>query len=209
MKFRVSKEILTEDMPRYLPDFYPDRYEPSRTGRTDPEVIQYLRDYYNKNLPVDVTAWIRVNAADEKLRYACALNSQVCYVRNNLGSIFYPDYEDWFGNPTMVVGTHLVEGVTLPVYSLDVEKFKLSLLMSCNFRHWVVSVRSETELFIKPLSLFNPDQKIIPCNCHGFDPDCVYDSYSQNRETFTIMVTDEYRLYSVMTQVLHALDDSY
>lgn len=208
MKFAVNASILYEDMPRYLPDFYPDKYEPSRDGRTDPEVVIYLRNYYGKHLPVDVTAWMRVNEVSESLHYAPTLSSQVCFVRNNLGSIFYPDYDEWLANSTMVIGTHRVNCITLPVYFLTVSKLKLELMMSCNFNYWAVSVKSTAELFFKPRALFSPQYKVPPENCYGFHSDWVYDSYSQNKKEFTLMVNDQFRLYSIMVQILHALDKS-
>lgn len=70
-----------EDMQKYIEGFNPDDYE-SCGGHTDPSVTEYVRNYYDEHLPVDVTAWLRVNEPNKNLIYAKSLGNQVCFVRD-------------------------------------------------------------------------------------------------------------------------------
>ncbi len=47
-------------MQKYIKDFKSDDYERS-IDCTDPSVTAFARNYYDKHLPVDLTAWVRVN----------------------------------------------------------------------------------------------------------------------------------------------------
>ena len=71
MKKRVHYAEL-EDMQKYIEGFNPDDYEICYEN-TDPFVVEFARNYYDKHLPVDVTAWMRVNEPDKNLIYAKAL----------------------------------------------------------------------------------------------------------------------------------------
>lgn len=80
MKKQVHYSEL-EDMQKYIKDFNSDDYERS-IDCTDPSVTAFARNYYDKHLPVDLTAWVRVNRPDEKLIYGKFLGDQVCFVRD-------------------------------------------------------------------------------------------------------------------------------
>ena len=73
MKKRVHYAEL-EDMQKYIENFNPNDYE-SCCEETDPSVIEYAKNYYDKHLPVDVNAWIRVNEPDKNLIYVKGLTA--------------------------------------------------------------------------------------------------------------------------------------
>ena len=112
MKKRVHYAVL-KDMQKYIEGINPDDYE-SCSESTDPSVVEFVRDYYDKHLPVDVTAWIRVNKPDENLFYAKGLGDQVCFVRNTLCSLLRSTYEERRDNPPLVISTHYSKSVKLP-----------------------------------------------------------------------------------------------
>ncbi len=194
MKKRVHYAEL-EDMQKYIEGFNPDDYE-SCGEHTDPSVIAYARDYYDKHLPVDVTAWIRVNEPDENLIYAKGLGDQVCFVRNRLCQLLSSTYEEWCDNPPLVISTHYSKSVKLPVFQISLEKYGIEMVLRYNFYDWKISVKSDKSLDFDYMGLFNPTEEISYLYCEGFPRDKVYGSYEQSHSQFTIEIGSHYNLYT-------------
>lgn len=194
MKKRVHYAEL-EDMQKYIEGFNSDDYE-SCGKRTDPSVIAYARDYYDKHLPVDVTAWIRVNEPDENLIYAKGLRDQVCFVRDILCQLLRSTYEEWRDNPPLVISTHYSKSVKLPVFQINLEKYGIEMVLRYNFYDWKISVKSDKPLDFDYMGLFNPTEEISYLYCEGFPRDKVYGSYEQSHSQFTIEIGSHYDLYT-------------
>lgn len=194
MKKRVHYAVL-KDMQKYIEGFNPDDYE-SCGEHTDPSVIAYARDYYDKHLPVDVTAWLRVNKPDENLIYAKGLSNQVCFVRDDLCHLLRSTYEEWRDNPPLVISTHYSKSVKLPVFQINLEKYGIEMVLRYNFYDWKVSVKSDKPLDFDYMGLFNPTEEISYLYCEGFPRDKVYGSYEQNHSQFTIEIGSHYNLYT-------------
>jgi len=193
MKKRVNYTEM-EDMQKYIEGFNPDDYEYG--GETDPSVIAFARDYYDKHLPVDVTAWIRVNEPDEKLIYGKGLGKQVCFVRDEICKILSSNYDEWKNNPPMVISTHYSKSVKLPVFRIYLEKYGIEIILRDNFYDWKISVKSDKPLDFDYMGLFNPTKKILDIYCEGFPQDKVYGSYEENHKEFTIEIASDYDLYT-------------
>ncbi len=196
MKKRVHYADM-KDMERYMEGFNPDDYEIC-CGETDPSIIAYARTYYDKHLPVDVTAWIRVNQPDERLIYAKGLGEQVCFVRDKIGSLLRSTYEEWNENPPMVISTHYSKSVKLPVFQINLEKYGIEMVLRYNFYDWKISVKSDRPLELDYMGLFDPTKEISAIYCEGFPKDKVYGSYEQNHSQFTIELRSDYELYTFM-----------
>ena len=194
MKKRVHYAAL-KDMQKYIEGFNPDDYE-SCAGRTDPSVIAYARDYYDKHLPVDVTAWIRVNEPDENLIYANGLGNQVCFVRDILCQLLRSTYEEWRDNPPLVISTHYSKSVKLPVFQINLEKYGIEMVLRYNFYDWKISVKSDKPLDFDYMGLFNPIEEFSYLYCEGFPRNKVYGSYEQSHSQFTIQIGSDYDLYT-------------
>ena len=194
MKKRVHYAEL-EDMQKYIEGFNPDDYE-SCGEHTDPSVIAYARDYYDKHLPVDVTAWIRVNEPDKNLIYAKGLGDQVCFVRDTLCQLLRPTYEEWRDNPPLVISTHYSKSVKLPVFQINLEEYGIEMVLRYNFYDWKISVKSDKSLDFDYMGLFNPTEEISYLYCEGFPRDKVYGSYEQSHSQFTIEIGSHYNLYT-------------
>ena len=194
MKKRVHYAEL-EDMQKYIEGFNPDDYE-SCGELTDPSVIAYARDYYDKHLPVDVTAWIRVNEPDENLIYAKGLGDQVCFVRDRLCQLLRSTYEERRDNPPLVISTHYSKSVKLPVFQINLEKYGIEMVLRYNFYDWKISVKSDKPLDFDYMGLFNPTEEISYLYCEGFPRDKVYGSYEQSHSQFTIEIGSHYDLYT-------------
>lgn len=194
MKKRVHYAVL-EDMQKYIEGFNPDDYE-SCCEHTAPSVIAYARDYYDKHLPVDVTAWIRVNKPDENLIYAKGLGDQVCFVRDRLCHLLRSTYEEWRDNPPQVISTHYSKSVKLPVFQINLEKYGIEMVLRYNFYDWKISIKSDKSLDFDYMGLFNPTEEISYLYCEGFPRDKVYGSYEQSHSQFTIEIGSHYDLYT-------------
>ncbi|MCR5147169.1 MAG: hypothetical protein K6B70_07535 [Clostridia bacterium] len=194
MKKRVHYAYL-EDMEKYIKGFNPDDYE-SCGDQSDPSVIEYARDYYAKHLPVDVTAWIRVNEPDENLIYAKGLGDQVCFVRDTLHSLLTSTYEEWLNNPPMVISTHCSKSVKLPVYQINLEKYGIEIILRYNFYDWKVSIKSERPLEFDFMGLFDPKKEISELCCEGFPEEKVYGCYEKDHSQFTFEIVSRYDLYT-------------
>ena len=194
MKKRVHYAEL-EDMQKYINGFNPDDYE-SCCESTDPSVVMFARDYYDKHLPVDVNAWMRVNEPDEKLIYAKGLVNQVYFVRDTLCSLMRSTYEEWRDNPPLVISTHYSKSVKLPVFQINLEKYGIEMVLRYNFYDWKISVKSDKSLDFDYMGLFNPTKKIPSVYCQGFPKNKVYGSYEQSHSQFTIEIYSGYDLYT-------------
>ena len=192
MKKRVNYAEL-EDMQKYIEDFNPNDYE-SCCEETDPSVIEYAKNYYDKHLPVDVNAWIRVNEPDKNLIYAKGLSNQVRFVCDNLCYLLRSTYEEWCDNPPQVISTHYSKSVKLPVFQINLEKYGIEIVLRNNFYDWKISVKSDKPLDFDYMGLFNPTKEIT--YCEGFPRDKVYGSYEQSHSQFTIEIDSHYNLYT-------------
>jgi len=201
---KVHYAIL-DDMKKYLKDFNPEEYE--RTwNTTDQSVLEYLRDYYAKHLPVDVTAWIRANTPDEKFLYAQQVGKQVSFVRDIICPLFYGSYQECEKYPPMVISTHKSKSVLLPVYQISVPKYGLEIILRNNFYDWKVSIKCNTELNFDTMGLFDMTNQIHPVFCEGFPEDKVYDWYLADHKQFTVEIRDDYKLYTFMYLIKNYLN---
>lgn len=184
-----------EDMQKYIEGFNPNDYE-SCGGHTDPSVTEYVRNYYDEHLPVDVTAWLRVNEPNKNLIYAKSLRNQVCFVRDLLCQLLSSTYEEWCDNPPLVISTHYSKSVKLPVFQINLEKYGIEMVLRCNFYDWKISVKSDRPLDFDYMGLFNPTEEISYLYCEGFPKEKVYGCYEQNHSMFTIEFCSDYNLYT-------------
>ncbi|MBP3502826.1 MAG: hypothetical protein J6K42_05070 [Clostridia bacterium] len=195
MKKRVHYSVL-EDMKKYLKDFNPDDFIMD-VDRTDETVICYLQNYYDENLPVDVTAWKRVNRPRETLIYKEALGEQVCFVRDILSDkLVFADLPWDEHEEPMVISHHYSKSVKLPVYQIKREDIGIEFILRCNIYDWKISVKSDKPLDFDFMELFDPKRVIDAYYCEGFPKEKVYGSYEQNHSQFTVEIGSEYNVYT-------------
>lgn len=194
MKPCVHYAIL-EDMQKYVKNFNVAEYE-STGYETDGDVIRFLRNYYDKNLPVDVTAWMRVNHPSEQLIYGKKLGSQLCFVRDKLCNVLNPDYKYWDKNPPLVISHHYSKSVKLPVYQIKLKEYGIELTLRNNFYDWKISVNSIKELNLNWMGIFDTTKEIPHIFCEGFPKDKVFSSYTNNHSQFTLEICSDYDVYT-------------
>lgn len=169
MAKQVVNNYIMDDMKKYIPDLNPEDFEVT-TGYSSPEVISGLKYFYEQHLPVDISTWLRVNEPDENLVYR-GLYNEYYFVRDNIATIIFPEYEDWSSNQPMVT-------YTIPTTEAD-DKAKSDLgkkipivklnLKGCNgyitlhyHAFWVIIIASETPLnFITPELFATDDSSVI------------------------------------------------
>lgn len=194
MKKRVHYSIM-EDMQKYIKGFDPNDYQRD-SDFTDPEVIEYARNYYAMNLPVNVTAWIRVNEPNPNLLYGKGLGKQLCFVRDEINPLLRSSYKEWVENEPLVISTHRSKSVLLPVYQIKLEKYGIEMILRNNFYDWKVSIKSEKTLSFDFMGLFDTKKEINAVYCEGFPKDKVYGSFEKNSSQFTIEIDSNYELYT-------------
>ncbi len=209
-KMKVNYAIL-EDMEKYVVGFNKKDYIET-SDETDERVISFLRSYYNKNLPVDVTAWIRVNQPEKNLIYGKDLSKQICFVRDELHwRAIRTDaqkceedlsYED---SIPIVISTHISKSVTLPVYKIDLKEYGVELILRNNFYGWVVSVKSDKPLDYNFFNLFDIKEEILSIYCEGFPEDRVYGSFEKDKSKFTFSRYSDYDIYMFVKLLMYYL----
>ena len=193
-KKQVHFQIL-QDMQKYIPGVNPDDYESNYSVDTDESVINEVRNYYNDHLPVDLTAWIRVNEPDRNLIFGNKLREQVCFVRDELFPLVIKDQKEMRENPVMVISTHVSKSVKLPVYQINLKDYGIEIVLRYNFFNWIISVNSEKALDFDFMNIFNSGEEISYVYCEGFPREKVYGSYENDHSKFTFKIIDDRDLY--------------
>ena len=184
-----------ENMRKNIRYFNSEDYE-SNSDETDPSVISYLQNYYDNNLPVNVTAWARVNKPRETLIYKGALTEQVQFVRDILtDKLIFSDLTWYEHDEPMVISYHHSKSVKLPVFKIARVDYGIEFILRCNIYDWKISVKSKKPLDIDFMGLFNLKEEIYNINCEGFPKDKVYGCYEKNHSQFTIKLDSDYDVY--------------
>lgn len=189
-----------EDMKRYIPDLDENDYFVTISGKTAVSVINQVKKYYEDHLPVDVTAWERVNKPS-LLTDSLLFQAQIKFVRETVEELLFDNKEI----QPMVVATHISDGILLPVYQINLEKYGVTLTISSNFNNWIVSTKSEQELNFAYMELFNPYEKIDLKDYLGIPKNSVYGSYSENKKTFSVKFKSIHRVYMFIFLMIHNL----
>lgn len=185
---------LLDDMKKYNKSFKEENY----VKMNKKDILKEFSEYYDKNLPVDLLTWSRANEPDKTMLYEQAFWNQVLFVRDNLTSIFYENFNERMANPVLVVNTHVSKSIKLPVYELNIAKYGLKITLVNNFYEWSVSINSTKELDMNFTNLFDTDKEINPIYCDGLSNEQVYSSFNNNKKQFTFKIVDDYRLFTII-----------
>lgn len=195
MRYKVNWAIL-EDIQKYAPKLFPNDTLEESGKETSKDVINKLREYYNNNMPIDVTPWTRVNVPDSNMYYKQQFTEQISFVVDVLSKIFFPSLKEYEKSPVVVIGTHISKSIVLPVYQIKVDDIAIVLTLRNNFYNWKVSVNSSIPIEFDTMELFDPSETISPSLCEGFPDELVYDCYNKNHSQFTCEIRTQYDLYT-------------
>lgn len=204
----MISEYLMEDLKKYYPDFQYRDFE----NMSEEYFIQFARKYYRDHLPVDISTWIRVNHAEEKLIFKDSLIKQVCFMRDRIAQDLFlePEYKQLkrlkkihSGDSEifekefqpMVIGTHRSKSVLLPVTEINLKSVGVKIVMRNNIYDWCVSIESEKEIHCDFKGLITSEKGYF----EGFPTNRVYDNYSEkNRKNFSFCIQGYYELYTLL-----------
>ena len=196
------------DMEKYFPNFNRKEYE----DKSEEELIGICRKYYREHLPVDVTAWIRVNQPDKKLLFKDGCGKQVCFIRDTIcrNLFLYEEYPEAKGGKwddeiykkikafqPKVISTHCSKSVILPVMEIDLKSVDVKLVLRYNFYDWNVTIESEKDIDCDFKGTFT-DEDYRYCFCQGFPKERIYGMYKENHKKFTCCITSDYELFTFM-----------
>ena len=206
---------LLDDMRQYVPESEIEVFKRSKKITNDfddfddiESLVIFLRNYYEKHLPVGVTAWARVNEPDSKLIYRDRLGAQIVFVRDDLGDILCDSSDEYMEFDPLVIATHKSKSVLLPIYQLNTWICGLELVIKYNFSDWAVSVKADKPIIITPGGLFNPSEKVPWYVTDGIPEDKVYSTYAENQQAFTFSVRSHYKLYTLVHLIKQSLISS-
>lgn len=188
---------LLDDMEKYQEGFNRKDYE----NLSISETIPIFKEYYDKNMPIDVTTWVRVNKPDDKLIYKDGQGNQVCMIRDTImREMFYEgeyDSKRYDEFQPKVISTHHSKSVLLPVMEINLQKYGVTLTLRNNFYNWNISIESEQEVIFDHKGMIN-DESYDYCFCEGFPINKIFGKYKDNKNQFTICIGDNYKLYTFM-----------
>ena len=194
MKRKVYHTIY-EDMKKYLKDFDPEDYEIDLI-ETDATVISYLQDYYDNHLPINISAWKRVNNPRETLIFRETFYKQINFVRDILSDrLIFADMPWDEHEEPLVISHHYSKSVKFPVYQITREDRGIEFVLRDNLYDWKISVKSEKPLDFDFMGIFDSKQVISDIYCEGFPKDKIYGSYEQNHSQFTVEIGSDYNVY--------------
>jgi hypothetical protein len=183
-----------EDMEKYNKNFNRKLYE----DKEEDEVNAEFKEFYAKNLPVDLLTWCRVNEPEEKMLWKQGYWDQIMFVRDTVNPLFYSTYEEWKDNPVKVINTHRSKSIALPVYEIYLKQHDVKMIVRYNFYDWKISVISKTEINIDFMGLFDECNTINSIYCEGFKEEQVFQSFKENKKQFTVEISGMYQVFTFM-----------
>ena len=192
MKKTVNKFVF-QDMKRNVEGFNPDDYEVSDFQINDPEVIDFLRDYYDNHLPVDAEAWVRINDDKDKLSYGvstgeqASLISSICWMltSSNVNRI-----------TLMVIAVYYPPFNKKPIYQFEIKEFGIKVTIKADGCDWLISIDSPKPLDYNFMELFDPAFKEYALTKNDMPREYTFGSFEENKSKFTIQITSQYKVYT-------------
>lgn len=203
MKRKVSDKLY-ENLKLYMDEEELQNYEKDGDIFDDQSIVEYIREYYNKHLPVDVHAWRQVN---HFLNRDDEIEEQIDFMLDQIaGSFYYVEKEYIKAGTLKVLGTHLAMGNAIfPIFELDFKEAYggLEIVAVCMGKEWVASFKCNKEIEeIDVAYYFDADT----FNGKGHIPkDKVYGNFADNSKQFTCKFNSKYDFYTFCMLVKNSL----
>ena len=150
------------------------------------------------NLPVDLLTWCRENEPSDNMVYKQEYWKQIMFIRDTLNTIFYNNREEYKANPVMVINTHTVKSIEMPVYEIILKDYDVKFILRNNFYDWKISVISKNDIEVDFMGIVDENEVINSVLCEGFKANQVFGCYKDNKKEFTFKVRSRYELYTIM-----------
>ena len=202
MKKTVNKFVF-EDMKRNVEGFNPDDYDVTDYQINDPEVIDFLREYYDSHLPVDADAWVRINDDKEKLSYGVSTGEQASLI----SSICWMLTSSYVNKITlMVIAVYYPTFSKKPIYQFEIKEFGIKVTIKADGCDWIISIDSPKPLDYDFMELFDPSFKEYSFTKTDMPREYTFGSFEENKSKFTIQINSQYKVYTFFYLLKHYLN---
>jgi len=201
---KMVSDKLYANLKLYMDEEELQNYESAGDIVDDKAIIEYIREYYNKHLPVDVNAWRQVNHflnRDEEIE------EQIDFMLDKIaGSFYYVGKEHIKAETLKVLGTHLAMGDAIfPIFELDFKELYggLEIVAICMGKEWLASFKCNDEIEeIDVAYYFDADA----FNGKNHLPNGkIYGDFANNKKQFTCKFNSKYDFYTFCMLVKNSL----
>jgi hypothetical protein len=153
-------------------------------------------------------SWLRNDEVDDKMIYKKAAERQEIFMRDDVGVSLLKA-------PVFVISEHHSKSITLPVYGVTMRN-GIKIICRDNFHDWKVSVqlpkcREYGDIVVpRDLVLDGYRKNISDCYFEGFKNEWVFPAFDPDDDKqlkFSVEVSDEYRLYTLLYNLKHLFMD--
>ena len=195
MKY-VSDELYS-NLERYMSKEELGNYIKNDDTVDSPHIIEYIREYYNKRLPVDVIAWRQVNhflnrddEIDEQIKFM---------IEQIVGAFFYDTNEQIVQRRLMILGTHLaMSDAIFPIFQFNTGDAYdgLEIVASCIGEEWYASFKLDKPLKdFDHMYFFNPSIEYEAAISH-LGKNNIYSSFNKSQKEFTTKFNSMFDFYA-------------
>lgn len=200
MKKNVTEKLF-KNMKKYMPKSMLKQYQIHPVA-ISAGVIEFVKEYYNKNLPVTVEAWRQVNHFEI---YDECIDHQIEFIVKNLCYIFIKN-ERLRNERVTIIGTHIAMNEAIfPVFHLNLNEYNLEIVTSFNGFEWIASFKSKSELDFDYMNLINPSKKVTCDNSH-IPKEMIYASIKESNKEFTTQFESKYDFYTFCVLIKNILN---
>lgn len=191
MKKHVNEELFN-NMKRYMSPAQMEKYEVC-SGESDAAVIEYVREYYNKILPIDVFAWRQVNHflnCDEQIE------EQIEFITKHICGIFYANASN---DRVKVMDTHIANDEAIfPIFKIDFALiFGLEIVAACTDEEWIVSFATKSKIAeLECKYHFDLEKACNSVEEEHLPKEKVYPAFKENTDKFTAKFKSKYEFYA-------------
>lgn len=191
LKFYMTKEEL-------------QNYDAAGDISDDATTVEYIREYYNKHLPVDIHAWRQVN---HFLNRDDEIDEQIDFIMSQIAGGFLHTTRDCISRETvMVLGTHLAMGDAIfPIFKLNFrEAYEgLEIVAICMGKEWVASFKCNDVIEEIDVAYYF-DADTFNGKWH-LPKGKVYGNFADNPRQFTCKFNSKYDFYTFCMLVKNSL----
>ena len=182
------RESILEDAKFYIRRFNRTEWE----SQEEKIALPQLAKLFNDALPIDVTAWARVNEPKPDLIYGKGQGEQICFIRDIIARLFIK--KSYKRTKVMVIATHMSKSVLLPVYEIRIPGLRITI--EGNFYGYGCSIESDTKVDCDFMGLLgSKDASFL----YGFPDDRKFKHhYSCNNEKFSFETNSNFDFYTIM-----------
>ena len=201
---KMVSDKLYSNLKLYMSEEELRNYEADWDIKDDAAIVEYVREYYNKILPIDVMAWRQVNRF---LNRDDEIQEQIDFMLSQIAAGFYYTTEDCLPVETVqILGTHLAVGNGIfPIFQLNMgESYEgLEIVAICMGKEWVASFKCNEEIEEIDVAYYFDADTFNGKN--HLPKDKIYGNFADNKKQFTCKFNSKYDFYTFCMLVKNSL----